>query len=57
MATHAVGHVVPSRYLIPVQEEHWFAAAPVHSRQFPWQLSQVLVAVLANLFEGQVSRH
>ena len=36
------------------QEEHWLLAAPVHSRQFPWQLSQVFVPVFANLFEGQV---
>ena len=35
VAIHAVGHVVPSKYLPLGQELHWFAAAPVHSWQFP----------------------
>ena len=34
VATHNVGHVVPSKNLPLGQDEHWLAAAPVHVRQF-----------------------
>ena len=57
MATQAVGHVVPSRNLPVGHEEHWLVVAPVQVRQFEWQLSQVLVVVLANWLEGHVVMH
>ena len=41
MATHAVGQLVPSRYLPVLQELQWVLRAPVHSAHWAWQLSHV----------------
>ena len=50
----ASGHEVPSKNLVPVQDEHWLLAAPLHVRHSAWQASQVFVDVFSNLDDGQL---
>ena len=41
-----VGHEVPSRYLVPVQERQSVDRGPLQVEHSEWQESQVLVEVL-----------
>ena len=53
IATHAVGHVFPSKNLPFGQEVHSEFEGPLHSAQSPWQGSHVFVPVFGYIVEGQ----
>ena len=55
VATQAVGHAVPSRYLPFGQDEHSLFVGPVHVEHSAWQLSQVSVPVFPYLPAGHVT--
>lgn len=57
MATHATGHVVPSKNRPPGQELHSVLRGPVQVWHSPWQTSQVFVAVFGYFPAGQVVGH
>ena len=57
VATQAVGHADPSKYLPLGQLEHCEFRDPVHSEQSEWHVSQVFVPVFSNFPEGQLKGH
>ena len=56
VATHAVRHVVPSRYLVPVHEEHSVLRGPSQFSHSAWQGSHVFVDVFSYFPVGHTVR-